>query len=430
MSDRSPEVLDRRDEGGSPYRRRGPGARIAKRHQIARQRRKRIFGVATIVWIVIGGLIVAGLLFFQTTRPNRQDAAPGEDATEPTQRTWLVMGTRESEPELGASWLSVFSEDRESNEASIIYVPPTTYVEIPGFGQEVIGRALALGREPLQVSAASNMLEVQFDHFVKISDQSIQAFVEKIGGVTLEVTAPLTVEEAGRVKTVFAQGLQNLNGQRAAEYLRFVDSGGDEISRGARHAGFWAGTFDKFRGEARGQEFEKIVGESVDLLETDAFKEELTSFLGRFVELGDEKLAFETLPVQSTGLDTGTQYYRAERDAVERMVKRYLSGSRPAGAGAGGRRVEILNGNGEPGVGQKVGDQLVPKGFRVVLNQNAKHFNYDVTQIVVYSNSKTALALAKEVQEVLGVGEVVISKQRQTLVDVTIVVGKDYLKTG
>jgi hypothetical protein len=265
---------------------------------------------------------------------------------------------------------------------------------------------------------------------VKISDQSIQAFVEKIGGVTLEVTAPLTVEEAGRVKTVFAQGLQNLNGQRAAEYLRFVDSGGDEISRGARHASFWAGTFDKFRGDARAEQFKKIVGESVDLLETDASKEELTSFLGRFVDLGDEKLAFETLPVQSTGLDTGTQYYRAERDAVERMVKRYLSGSRPAGSGGGDRRVEILNGNGEPGLGQKVGDQLVPRGFRIVLNQNAKHFNYDVTQVVVYSNSKNALALAKEVQEVLGVGEVVISKQRQTLVDVTIVVGKDYLKKG
>ncbi len=73
--------------------------------------------------------------------------------------------------------------------------------------------------------------------------------------------------------------------------------------------------------------------------------------------------------------------------------------------------------------------QLIAKGFRVILDQNANRFDYATTQIVVYSDEKAALATGNEIKGILGVGEVIISRQSQSVVDVTIVVGKDYLDT-
>ncbi|MBW3588805.1 MAG: LCP family protein [Actinobacteria bacterium] len=410
-----------------PYRRRGPGSRIARRRAIAKQRRKKALGLVIFLWVLVGAVIAGGILLFQNVREGSSSAVPPGGETVSSQRTWLAIGTVESDPDLGAAWLTVFSEDPEGNQGVVLYIPRTAYVEIPGFGQEIIGKALSLGREPLQLTAVANMLGVQFDHFLKISDQGIQALVDKMGGVTLEVSAPLTVEEAGRVRTIFAEGTQTLNGERAAQYLAFVESNGDEISRAARHAVFWSAFFEKFNQGDGPEGVSALMAGSTDLYTTNGEGSDVAKLMSSLVEMGD-RVAFETLPVQSTGLSTGTQFYSVDREAVDRLVKRYLAGSQPAGSGVAGRRLEILNGNGVPGIGQRVGDQLVPNGFRIILNQNARHFDYDVSQIVVYSNSDEALAVANEVKGILGVGEVVISRQRQSLVDLTIVVGKDYIE--
>jgi len=49
--------------------------------------------------------------------------------------------------------------------------------------------------------------------------------------------------------------------------------------------------------------------------------------------------------------------------------------------------------------------------------------------IVSYDDSEKGLDLAERAKELLGVGEVQIAGQQQGIVDLTIVVGKDFLDT-
>jgi hypothetical protein len=344
------------------------------------------------------------------------------------QETWMLIGTVEADRSGDAGWLSLSSWNVRQNRGFHMYIPRSTLTEIPGHGQDTLARSLGLGREPLLVSTASNLLGVSFDHYLRISDQGIRALFDKAGGVTLDIQQRLTATDAdGRARVVFAEGRQHLDGARVAEYLGFIDPNGDEISRAVRHASIWSAFWEQYR-TGGAKKLGELFASSRDLFTTDASPAQLERFFGHFASVPAADVQLETMPVTSTGIQSGAQIYAPDSQGVEAMVDRYLAEARPRGAGRVGRRVEILNGNGTPGIGQQVSDLLIPKGFRVVLNQNARSFDYDVTQIVVYSGSDQALATAEEVKRVLGVGEVVVSRQQQGIVDLTIVIGKDFLE--
>ncbi len=88
--------------------------------------------------------------------------------------------------------------------------------------------------------------------------------------------------------------------------------------------------------------------------------------------------------------------------------------------------MEILNGNGAEAVGQDVAERLRGGGYRVVLTGNADSFDYETTLIVVYDDTPEQLAMAEDVRERLGVGEIQRSATPQSVVDATIVVGADF----
>lgn len=411
--------------------RRSIGPRTRRRRELQRRRRRRSAGYVIAMSAGIAALVLVIGLVARFIADRQESPAEKAGKGVPTQETWLVVGTVESDRSGEANWLAVFSWDRDDQRGFWMFMPRTTLVELPGFGggPDAIGKALALGKEPLLLSSASNLMEIRFDHYLRISDQGLQALFDKIGGVDLEIGQKLSAKDPDeKVRVVFAEGPQHLDGARVAEYLTFIDESGDEISRAVRHAELWGKVVERFRKEGGAEAFGAFMAESTDLYVTDAKKDETKRFFAGFAGKDQGALTFETMPVQAQGVDTGIQFYKAEADALQRMVERHLKGSLSEGAGKPGRRVQILNGNGEPGIGQDVGDKLISKGFRVVLGANARSFNYDTTQIVSYSDSEEAIANARAIREALGVGEVLVSRQRQSVVDFTIVVGKDYLQ--
>jgi hypothetical protein len=68
---------------------------------------------------------------------------------------------------------------------------------------------------------------------------------------------------------------------------------------------------------------------------------------------------------------------------------------------------------------------LVDIGAQVTLSGNADRFDYATTQVVYYDDDD--LDAARAVAEAIGVGEVVKSLNELAVVDVTVVVGADFL---
>jgi hypothetical protein len=62
-----------------------------------------------------------------------------------------------------------------------------------------------------------------------------------------------------------------------------------------------------------------------------------------------------------------------------------------------------------------------------VLSGNADRLDYADTRIVIYESTPEAQESAGRVRDLLGVGEVQVSLQPQGIVDLTIVVGEDFI---
>ena len=102
-------------------------------------------------------------------------------------------------------------------------------------------------------------------------------------------------------------------------------------------------------------------------------------------------------------------------------------GARTPGSRRTGRhvvRVQVLNGTGALGVALKAAQRLVPAGAQVALSGNADSFAYAQTQIVFYDRSRQHEAT--QVRQALGTGKLVFSRQPLDVVDVTVVIGKDF----
>ncbi len=319
------------EEGIGSYRRRSRGPRSQRALEIKKARKqKRRRTIMAVVLLSV--LAVAGVIGGAAFLTNRRDAPPEQTEEKPgaLQETWLVIGTVEADPSKQADWMLIMSFDKKRGSGLVLYLPRSTFSEIPGHGLETIDKSLALGGEPLAQSTVSNLLGVEFDHYLRISDQALQALFDQVGPLEIQVDQKLTRSEPdGKVITVFPEGTQPMDGKRVAEYLASTTENGDEISRGTRHSGVWFALFEKFKG--KGGDLGKVFAASFPAFVTDASEKDVSAFATSFAGAKADAI-FETLPVKATGVDSGIQLYAPEREAVEQLVDRYLQGSRPGGS--------------------------------------------------------------------------------------------------
>ena len=349
------------------------------------------------------------------------EAGPGD-----TISTALFFGTSEKKTmKKGALWLNLVSIDKSSGQVSVIYIPAHTAAEVPGRGLLGLGEAYSSGGVPLLLATAENLLGVQMDRYLELSDSDARVLFSEIEPLSVDVPTEVRVK-AGRNKTrlLFTEGPQALSAAYVKRLLYVVGVDGDETELGSRHLAFWDGLLEQFSDdpEALGDAIKE--GESA-VAESDADVKELARFFEALATAPPEDRALTTLPVSQISVG-GDELYEVDTETLAEFMEDTL-GSEPA---LGDEvRVQILNGNGEPGIGEEVAARLSEEDFRVILSGNARRLDYEKTLVVTYDPSQEGQAIAERARDLIGVGEVQISGQGQGIVDLTIVVGKDFLRT-
>lgn len=399
----------------------GVGPRRAALYERKRKQR-RVAGAG-----VVAVIVLVGIALFTLGGDGERDDDPDDRSVVTTGRddsveSMLVYGTREADPARGATWLALLSIDRSSNRGSMVYIPAHTAVEVPGRGVLPIGQALVGDDVPLLLVSAESLLGIQIDHYLELSDRDSRVLFEALEALEVEVPAEVSVRAGpGQTRLLFPEGAQMLSGNQLAELLFTIGVEGTDVDLGSRHLAFWDAFFETYAD--RSDELETAMTSAGSILaESDAPAEETAGFLGDLVALPQDSLVLSMLPVTQSGVGEGELYHPDEAE-----LRSFIQETTGARSSLGDEiRVQILNGNGVPGIGDDVAKLLVGEGFRVIISGNAQRLNYDRTLIVAYDRAKTDLA--ERAQELLGVGEVQISAQEQGIVDLTIVVGRDFLE--
>ncbi|HEX2241397.1 MAG TPA: LCP family protein [Actinomycetota bacterium] len=385
-------------------------------------------GVIVGIIAAIIAIAVARNTLAPTPEPTPSPTVSGEDLV----LTTLVVGTHESATggRDRTIWMTLLSWDEREEQGAVIYIPAHTATEIPGRGLQAVGDALTTGGIPLLLVATENLLGVTIDRYVELSDKDALVLFEEVGPISIDVPNEVRVA-AGRQRErlIFVPGQQQLPPPFLVRLLYTVGIDGDDVELGLRHIAFWDALLNTFEGEP--DALATAVADAAPALrESDTSAEQHGQLLRTLAGSDRQARTVTTLPVSQalprTLVPGGGELYEADAEEVETFLTQTLG---DIAIRESEIRVQILNGNGRPGIGQEVAKRLVGEGFRVLLSGNAKRLNYQRTLIVTYDSSPSGLELADQVKDMLGVGEVQVSRQEQGIVDLTIVVGRDFLRT-
>ena len=414
-------VLDEEEGDEAP-----PGPRrAALQERKKKQRLRQTIGTVAAIVAAAVAIGAAGVLVKNVVDPPPKVAVPVNQPA-PGARlggTTLLFGTKESSDDgRGAIWMTLFSYDPETEEASVVYIPPHTAVEVPGRGLQGVGEAYGSGGVPLLLVSAENLLGVNIDRYVELSDKDALVLFEELDTLTVDVPAEVRVP-AGRdeARLIFVEGPQELTPQLLVKLLYIVGIDGDDVELGGRHLAFWQQLLEVHDADEIASAVEAA---GPALGESDASVRDLAEFFGAVAELPAEDVVLTALPVRPISAGE-SELYSADAEELAAFVEDTIGVNTNAPQEV---RVQLLNGNGVPGLGREVADLLVGKGFRVILGGNAQRLNYRRTLVIAYDSSDEAIATAERARELLGVGEVQVSAQQQGIVDLTIVVGKDFLR--
>ena len=416
-------------------RERSSSARRQAQRRLRRRKRADVIkglsknvGLGALIVALVGG--VAGGIYLLTRgddgQPPQADPPPlVETAVDDTIDTTLLFGTKEDSPAgEEAVWLTLVSMDETSGRGSVIYIPAHTATEVPGHGLLGLGEALASGDVPLLLVSTENLLGLQIDRYLELSDSDARVLFEATGPLTVDVPVEVHLGAGeNQTRLLLDEGEQTLPSKFLKNLLFTLGIEGDEAELGSRHLAFWEALFERF-GPAPVELARAIEKAEAALVESDADVEELASFFQDFLKTPADDRALATLPVSQVSVG-GDELYEVDNDELPDFMEDTL-GSKPSlGEEV---RVQILNGNGEPGIGEDVAAKLSKENFRVILSGNARSLDYETTLIVTYDSSEKGIATAERARELLGVGEVQVSAQGQGIVDLTIVVGEDFLR--
>lgn len=355
-------------------------------------------------------------------------AAQDRGAPGPTQQDTLLLIVAEAgQP---ASSLTVIAGPGESGQATVLFIPTGTLVEIPGFGRERVGAALGFGGGQLVQASVENALGFDVDHRVVVRPDLLGDFLGRAGGLDVHVASRVVERSSGgEARVVFEAGMQPLDGPRAAEYWTFVSQDSDEFDSLSRQQQIWSALLSRLSSDEaiRG----RVLGDGAPQLKPndledgkDAFVADLLGDLATTNAAG--KLGFELLPVRVFGSYGAQETYRVVDVEADALVADHLAASMQEGAEQGRLRVQVLNGVGTPGIGRAIDQRLDGEPVHVVLTDNARDFEQVTTRILVYDDTAAVRRAAERVRSRLGVGTIELSRQPQSVVDLTIVVGADF----
>ena len=268
--------------------------------------------------------------------------------------------------------------------SAALVLPPELTIVMPGSGEVLAEELQELPGDSMRIGV-SNADGAWNDHYAVMDLARFGAVVDRFGGLTVELQDVYAVGAE-----VLGPGTTRLTGDQVVALL---DEDADDTS------GRWASVVDAFLAARPSLS-------PTDLAETDDPQ-------AAAAMLGSGGAQIEIMPTQIVG---GAALIPAQPD-LDELMGQLFGTPMPV-------RAEVQNGNGEPGVGEEVGAQLIPAGFRIVLSVNADTFEHRTTEVIAAGTENEPAA--QDAKKALGVGKVIVSQVPSGLADVTVIVGKDY----
>lgn len=322
-----------------------------------------------------------------------------------------------------ADTILLASIDLKTREVGVLSIPRDTRVSIPGHGVNRINAAHAFGGIDLTVQTLESFLNVPIDYYVETDFDGFARIIDAIGGVELTIKEPLHyVDKAGGLYIDLPAGRQKLNGEEALEYVRFREELKGDIGRIERQQKFLKAMVKSLLNPDIIVKLPAIYKETRKAVNTNIPIQDISPFIHLIKDMKMEQFKTVMLPGEPKYIN-GASYWIADREKLEILVnnlirsKEYITNSR--------YQISILNGNGVPGLANRLASEMEKYGFKIGKVANADNFNYKQTLIKYFDTRDKKIALG--IRRLIG-GKIVYQgiEEDEEKDNLEIVIGADY----
>jgi LCP family protein required for cell wall assembly len=342
----------------------------------------------------------------------------------------------------------VASIDPENNKVAFLSIPRDLYVPIEGYGNAKINYAHAYGEAnsaatgggpAMTKKTVSTILDLPIHYYIRADFDGLTKLIDELGGVTIDVKKTLSDPYYPAANMVDYQpfylkaGVQTLDGKTALKFARSRETTSD-FDRAARQQQLLVAIRDKalsLNVLTNPKKIVDIMGIVGDHVRTDMQMWEIEKLVSILKDVDTTNMVSKVLdtssdgPLTSANFDGG--YYiipkagigkfgEVQRIAHEIFSDPYLSKENA--------RVEIINATGQTGAAKDVQDTLVSYGYNVTkISKDQTAVN--TSSIYDYTNGKVPFTV--EFLKKRFNATVKVQPQNSDAIDITLVLGKDYL---
>ncbi|MDP2872202.1 MAG: LCP family protein [Bacillota bacterium] len=327
----------------------------------------------------------------------------------------------------------LISFDPAGGSASLISIPRDTRVEIPAPGRswDKINAAHVYGGPLLAMRSVEKLLDIPVHYYVRTNFQGVLSVVNILGGVEIDVETDMRYSDPYQGLAIdLKRGLQTLDGDKALQYLRYRNGGGD-IARIQRQQKFIAALLRRvvsFNTVLRAQ---ALAREVVKYIDTNMTTSELFDFVRIASQVTDPNVEMATLPgdakyITDPGRTMALSYWVLRENETDELVAKLVWGiDREQNAAV---TVRVLNGTDVAGLGAEVASRLRADGFNVVQVANAPSgANGSETRVVMHTEDQTPGKLvARSVMRLAAESGLYKEIQKDLPYAVTVIVGSGF----
>jgi len=350
-------------------------------------------------------------------------SVPAEAAAR-SQRTLLVQ-VRGANGDAQASVL--LASDRRARQAVMLLVPDRVVAQVPGSGTAPFGQAVGRpGGAALSRSTLADLIGVDVDASWVLDQPTFARLVDSVGGIDVDVDTDIVVApKGGRPVVEVPKGAgRRLSGAQALAVLAYRGPGEEEVQALPRVQHVMAALLRRLPAAGAFGRFAAGLGAGSELSDSATATGVLD---GVRTDDAADLTSYQILPVLPID-GGGAPVYRIDASALTTLVHESLAASRLPGRTATGNRVLVLNQAGGVGLGQKVRDRIVPRGFVFVDSRNQTPFGRRQTVVVVFDATPQTRARAARLAAALGLpaAPIQISARAQNIADLLVVLGRDF----
>lgn len=325
------------------------------------------------------------------------------------------------------------SIDPVQKSVAMVSLPRDLWVHIPGYGEQRINVAHAVGGPEAAKQTVSANFGFPVQYFARVDFQGFEDLVAALGGIMVDVERPVKddaypTDDYGYQRIYVPAGPQLMNGQTALYYARSRHNTND-FDRAGRQQKVVVAMRDRalqLNMLPRAPQLIDIVTKAVS---TDLSTTDILALARLASEIDSERIGSLVIDANyatpfrgADGADLLLPNGPAIRQAIEQKFQR---ASRPELRG----RVEVLNGTDTVGLGQQVADRLTAQGYEVVRIDFADRRDYAQSSVQVLTGDRFP---AENVASVLGIvaTSVVDQPTLNANADTRVIIGSDYLSTA